>query len=173
MVNTGSRTLVVTLLAAAMPAGLLCGADWPNWRGPERTGASPERQLPLRWGVTENVAWTLPLPSGGGSTSIVIGDRVFLNVADGGQVFLWCVDRRDGSVTWKRPVGSSRKTPRATSCSCSKTRSPSLTGATGMRSSDARSMMSAVVWRRVQPSTRWVDERLLYRAFQPVEFLEL
>ena len=30
-----------------------------------------------------------------------------MNLVDGEQVFLWCVDRRDGSVTWKRPVGSS------------------------------------------------------------------
>jgi outer membrane protein assembly factor BamB len=101
-----SRTPVVTLLALGLSGGLLAGADWPNWRGPERTGASPETGLPLRWSPTENLAWTLPLPSRGGATSIVSGDRVFLNVADGDQVALWCVDRRNGSVLWKRPVGS-------------------------------------------------------------------
>jgi outer membrane protein assembly factor BamB len=56
--------------------------------------------------MTENLAWTLPLPSRGGSTSVVSGDRIFLNVVDGDRVFLWCVDRRTGSVTWKRPVAS-------------------------------------------------------------------
>ncbi len=35
------------------------------------------------------------------------GDRVFLNVADGDTVFLWCVDRKTGGVAWKRPLGSS------------------------------------------------------------------
>jgi outer membrane protein assembly factor BamB len=53
------------------------------------------------------MAWTLPLPSRGGATSIVSGDRVFLSVAQEDGVFLWCVDRRDGSVLWKRLVGSS------------------------------------------------------------------
>ena len=103
------NALRVALLSGAM-AGLTVlpskAADWPNWRGPERTGTSPETDLPVRWTLSENLAWTLPLPSGSGSTSIVSGDRIFLNVADGDQVFLWCVDRRDGSVTWKRPVGS-------------------------------------------------------------------
>jgi outer membrane protein assembly factor BamB len=81
-------------------------ADWPNWRGPEHTGSSPESDLPLRWSTAENLAWTLPLPSRGGSTSIVSGDRVFLNLVDGDRVVVWCVDRRDGRIRWKRPVGS-------------------------------------------------------------------
>jgi outer membrane protein assembly factor BamB len=94
-------------LMTGMPVLPSSGADWPNWRGPELTGTSPERGLPVRWSTTENLAWTLTLPSRSGSTSIVSGDRIFLSVADGDQVFLWCVDRNDGSVAWKRPVGSS------------------------------------------------------------------
>ena len=94
---------VVAALAVGCAVLPSRGADWPNWRGPERTGTSPETNLPVQWSATENLAWTLPLPSGSGATSIVIGDRIFVNVADGDQVFLWCVDRRDGSVTWKRP----------------------------------------------------------------------
>ena len=101
------RGAMVAALAVGVPALPSSGADWSNWRGPERTGTSPETGLPVRWSVNENVAWTLSLPSRGGSTSIVSGDRIFLNLVDGEQVFLWCVDRRDGSVTWKRPVGSS------------------------------------------------------------------
>jgi outer membrane protein assembly factor BamB len=100
------RRTVVAALVAGVSAAPSAGADWPNWRGPERTGTSPERNLPLRWSMTENLAWTLPLPSGSGSTSIVSGDRIFLNVIDGDRVFLWCVDRRTGSVSWKRPIAS-------------------------------------------------------------------
>jgi outer membrane protein assembly factor BamB len=61
----------------------------------------------VRWSATENVAWSLPLPGGGGGTAAVVGDRVFVNVVDGSEVALWCVDRRSGTVTWKRPLGSS------------------------------------------------------------------
>ncbi len=90
------------LLGVASPAA----ADWPNWRGPEATGASPARGLPLHWSKQDNVAWTLPLPSGSGSTPVVAGDRVFLNVSEGDLVQLWCADRRTGSLLWKRPLGS-------------------------------------------------------------------
>ncbi len=100
------RVAVATAILAVVSALGSARADWENWRGPERTGASPETGLPERWSAGENLAWVLPLPSPGGSTSIVSGDRVFLNLVDGDRVFLWCVDRRDGTVAWRRPVGS-------------------------------------------------------------------
>ncbi len=100
------RRALLAVLAAGVTAAPATGADWPAWRGPEGTGVSPERNLPERWSMTENLAWTLPLPTASGSTSIVSGDRVFLSVIDGDEVELWCVDRRSGTVSWKRPVGS-------------------------------------------------------------------
>ncbi len=102
-----SRVVVVAAAVVSMVPIPSAASDWPNWRGPERSGTSPEKNLPVRWSATENLAWALPLPSGSGATSIVSGDRIFVTVADGDHVLLWCVDRRDGSVTWKRPVGSS------------------------------------------------------------------
>jgi outer membrane protein assembly factor BamB len=98
---------VLTGLAAGWLAASAGAADWPQWRGPDLRGTSPERGLPVRWSAQENVAFRLPLPSGSGSTPIVSGPRIFLNVADGDTVFLWCVDRRSGAVTWKRPLGPS------------------------------------------------------------------
>jgi outer membrane protein assembly factor BamB len=40
-----------------------------------------------------------------GATPIIWGDRVFLNVAEGGELFLWAVDRNKGAVGWKRRLG--------------------------------------------------------------------
>ena len=101
-----ARALAAAVLAAALPAVATWGGDWPQWRGPARNGVSPERDLPVRWTATENVVWKLPLPGRSGSTPIVSGDRVFLNVADG------AADRplvrrpaRPGRVSWKRPLG--------------------------------------------------------------------
>lgn len=73
MVKTVSRALVVAALSLGMGAGLASGADWPNWRGPEENGTSPEQNLPEHWSLTENLAWKLPLPTASGSTSIVVG----------------------------------------------------------------------------------------------------
>lgn len=76
--------------------------NWPQWRGPRMDGTSAETNLPLRWSKTENVAWRLPLPARSGATPIIWNNRIFLNVADGGKLFLWCVNREDGAVLWKR-----------------------------------------------------------------------
>jgi outer membrane protein assembly factor BamB len=35
----------------------------------------------------------------------VWGDRIFLSVAEGSQLSLWCVDRVRGVVRWKQPLG--------------------------------------------------------------------
>jgi outer membrane protein assembly factor BamB len=107
MPKARARVLAAVVTAAALPGAAAVSADWPGWRGPERTGESPTRRLPVRWTATENVHWKVPLPSGSGSTAIVSGDRVFLSVADGPEVALWCIERRSGRVSWRRPVGPS------------------------------------------------------------------
>ncbi len=78
--------------------------NWPQWRGPSLNGVSSERNLPVRWSATENVAWKLAMPSKTGATPIIWGDKIFLNVSEGGDLFLWCVDKVKGEPLWKRPI---------------------------------------------------------------------
>jgi outer membrane protein assembly factor BamB len=94
------------LVALAMLVAARGRADnWPQWRGPELNGTSRETGLPVKWSPTENIAWKLAMPAWSGSTPIVWGDRVFLNVADGDALELWCVDRSKAAVLWKKPMG--------------------------------------------------------------------
>jgi outer membrane protein assembly factor BamB len=79
--------------------------NWPAWRGPTRDGISRETNLPTRWSQTENIAWKLAMPEWSASTPIVWGDSIFLNVASGSDLALWAVNRADGSVRWRRPLG--------------------------------------------------------------------
>jgi len=80
--------------------------NWPHWRGPSMNGVSGERNLPAKWTTEENVIWKLPQPGWSGSTPIVWRDRLFLSVADGDNLFLWCVDRNKGQTIWTRPLGA-------------------------------------------------------------------
>ena len=91
-------------VAASLPAPARA-ENWPQWRGPNLDGTSGERDLPVKWTVQENVAWKLPVPDRSGSTPIVWDERIFLNVAEGDNIELWSVDRKDGTVRWKRPLG--------------------------------------------------------------------
>jgi outer membrane protein assembly factor BamB len=93
-----------TILLAAFP-GLATAGNWPQWRGPMANGLSEETGLPTRWTTTENITWKLPLPGLSGSTPIVWGNHIFLNVAENGSLFLWAIDREKGVPLWKQHLG--------------------------------------------------------------------
>ena len=94
---------VAGVLAMSSPA--LRAENWPQWRGPSLNGVSGEKDLPVKWSKTENIAWKLAMPSWSGSTPIVWGDYIFLNVAEGTDLFLWALDRTKGTVRWKQRLG--------------------------------------------------------------------
>jgi outer membrane protein assembly factor BamB len=79
--------------------------NWPQWRGPSLNGVSNEKNLPARWTPDENITWKLALPGWSGSTPVIWRDRIFLNVADGDDLYLWCVDRTKGALGWKKLLG--------------------------------------------------------------------
>lgn len=107
--------LAVLLFASALTAVPARAGDWPGWRGPEADGTSPEKGLPLAWDVAgedpRNLVWKVPLPGVSGSTPVVSGERIFLNVADGDTLSLWALDRANGEVLWRRELsgGNERK----------------------------------------------------------------
>ena len=79
--------------------------NWPQWRGPSLNGISTEKDLPTRWSAEENVTWKLAMPSWTGATPIIWGERIFLNVADRDDLYLWSVDRTKGQLVWKKLLG--------------------------------------------------------------------
>jgi outer membrane protein assembly factor BamB len=103
------KRLLLTIGVVVCAFSPLLADNWPQWRGPQLNGTTAETNLPTRWSKSEGLAWSLPLPAWSGSTPIVWGDRIFLNVADGPQVWLWCVDRPNGKVLWKRQVAEGNR----------------------------------------------------------------
>src|SRR6201988_175719 len=80
--------------------------NWPQWRGPSANGISAEKNLPAKWTPEENIAWKLAMPEWSGSTPIIWRDRIFLNVAEANDLYLWCLDRTKGTILWKKMLGS-------------------------------------------------------------------
>jgi len=99
-----AKFLIATAVVASATFGVVRAENWPQWRGPTLNGVSAETNLPVRWSPTENIAWKLALPAWSGSTPIVWSDRIFLNVAENGNLSLWCVDRVKGVALWKQHV---------------------------------------------------------------------
>jgi outer membrane protein assembly factor BamB len=120
MRSTTATAAVILSLATALfvsrpqPAR---AADWPNFRGPAGAGVSDERDLPVEWSDTQNVAWKAALPGPGSSSPIVAGDRVFLTCYSGYgldrakpgepsalQRDLVCLSLADGKILWRQSV---------------------------------------------------------------------
>ena len=124
MPNRILTTLTMAILLTSVP---LMAQNWPHWRGPSMNGISTQTGLPTKWSKTENVAWSLAMPARSGSTPIIWGDHVFLNVADAGSLYLWNVNRLDGTVRWKRLLAGGDKVQRKANNS---TPSPAVDGRT-------------------------------------------
>ncbi|HYV09908.1 MAG TPA: PQQ-binding-like beta-propeller repeat protein [Pyrinomonadaceae bacterium] len=95
------------LVALLLVTFVIVRADnWPQWRGPSLNGVSNEKNLPVKWTTEENVSWKVPMPGYSGSTPIIWRDRIFLNVADGDYISLWCLNKTNGEVLWKKPLSA-------------------------------------------------------------------
>ena len=98
------------LLAAAIVPAVARAENWPAWRGPTGDGVSTGTDLPVEWDTERNVAWKLAMPAWSGSTPIVWGDRIFLNVAvDDDRIELWCLDRDSGEPLWQRHLSDGNR----------------------------------------------------------------
>ncbi|MFN0105681.1 MAG: PQQ-binding-like beta-propeller repeat protein [Bryobacteraceae bacterium] len=82
-------------------------ADWVDWRGPNRDGRSPEKNLPASWSPAgENLAWKAPI--GARSAPVVHGDHVYiLTTAGGGKTLqerLVCLNTDTGKQLWEQKI---------------------------------------------------------------------
>ena len=101
------RKRVLGILAVSLLSlSIVRAENWPQWRGPLLNGVSNEKNLPVKWTPEENVVWKVAMPGLSGSTPIIWRDRVFLSVAEGDNLALWCVDKNKGEVLWKQPLGA-------------------------------------------------------------------
>ncbi|MBM4040301.1 MAG: hypothetical protein FJ290_17480 [Planctomycetes bacterium] len=104
--------LAITIGCAVMAVHLALGAEeapnWPQFRGPNASGVSPGRGLPVEFGAGKNIVWQTPIPPGN-SSPCVWGERVFLTgVEDSRRLVVLCVARDDGRVRWKKVVPAKR-----------------------------------------------------------------
>ncbi|MEX2119464.1 MAG: PQQ-binding-like beta-propeller repeat protein [Pirellulales bacterium] len=98
----------LTLLAARFPNR--SASDWPEWRGPERTGASAETGLLDNWPEGgPALLWKATGLGEGFSTPSIAGERIFTMGNRDGQEWVIALDRRrEGRQAWATPLGSVR-----------------------------------------------------------------
>ncbi|MCH8333713.1 PQQ-like beta-propeller repeat protein [Candidatus Sumerlaeota bacterium] len=96
--------LLLWILVAT--AAAQSGHDWPQWRGPDRTGVSTETGLLKSWPKGgPALLWTASgLGEGYGPVS-VRGDRVYVQGTAGSESFVFCLERASGEMVWRRALG--------------------------------------------------------------------
>ncbi len=100
------KPTVLTFLLALFVTTTATAGDWPGWRGPRGDGISDEKDVPIKWGKEDNIAWKTLIPGNGHSSPIIFGDRVFVTTCleEKEERRLLCLDRRDGKILWDRLV---------------------------------------------------------------------
>src|SRR5215467_5605560 len=79
--------LATTLCSVAFALSRsLDDTNWPQWRGPDGSGVSNEKNLPTEWSETRNVQWKTEIPGRGHSSPIVWRNRIFLTTSIEGPV---------------------------------------------------------------------------------------
>jgi outer membrane protein assembly factor BamB len=94
-------------LATIAAASSSLAADWPQWRGPERTGISQETGLLPEWPAEgPKLLWQRTDVGGGYSTPSIVGDRIYLLGNEGNDnEYVQCLRVGDGEVIWKTTIG--------------------------------------------------------------------
>ena len=83
-------------------------ADWPQWRGPERSGVSAERGLLKQWPAAgPKLLWQVNDIGDGYSTPAVVGDRIYVMSNRGlDNEFVQALSTKDGKPIWTTRVGN-------------------------------------------------------------------
>jgi outer membrane protein assembly factor BamB len=81
--------------------------DWPQWRGPQRTGISQEKGLLREWPPAgPKLLWHVKDLGGGFSTPAVVGDRIYLLNNTGLQdESVLCLSVADAKTLWSTRLG--------------------------------------------------------------------
>lgn len=82
-------------------------ADWPQWRGPERSGVSREIGLLKQWPAGgPKLLWQANNLGDGYSTPVVVGNRIYMMSNTGmDNEFVQAISVDDGKVLWTSRVG--------------------------------------------------------------------
>src|SRR5262245_25934809 len=100
----------VLVLSALLVGGLAVGADWSRFRGPNGTGTSSDKNIPVQFSATDGVLWKVELPGVGNGSPIVAGGKLYLQsaTADGKERILVCLDAASGKPKWTTKVPGAR-----------------------------------------------------------------
>jgi outer membrane protein assembly factor BamB len=90
--------------------GFAVAADWPQFRGPDRTGISKETGLLKAWPKDgPPMAWKISGLGGGYSAPSIANGRIFGMSYRGGNEIVWTLNEKDGKEEWATTIAPASK----------------------------------------------------------------
>ena len=98
----------VVILFTLIASVTIRGADWPQWRGPNRDGVSSETSLLTEWPAGgPRLLWKIAGLGEGYSSLAVAGGRIYTQGQRGTQEIVMAFDAKTGARLWETPTGRS------------------------------------------------------------------
>ena len=100
-----AKLLSLAIAAASLLAFQTSGQEWTRFRGPNGTGVSDAKTIPVTW-TEKDFNWQVKLPGTGHSSPVVWGNRIFVTTTDvkDAGTSLRCHSAKDGSLLWSVSV---------------------------------------------------------------------
>ena len=96
-----TATLFVALTAIVCSGNAESADFWNGWLGPDRNGWVAEFNPPSEWPESLTKVWSVEVGTGYGSP-LLVDDRVFLHARQVDDEVVWCIDRSNGEVVWRK-----------------------------------------------------------------------
>jgi outer membrane protein assembly factor BamB len=104
MLNSQRRAFLA-LSACAMLIADAAAQEWTRFRGPNGTGVSESKSIPVTW-TEKDFRWRVALPGESHSNPVIWGDHIYLESAQGNgtERMLLCLRKEDGQEAWSKKI---------------------------------------------------------------------
>jgi outer membrane protein assembly factor BamB len=93
--------IVLLLGCVVLWRPLASAQDWPQWRGPNRDGATSRFVVPAVWPKALKQLWKTPVGSGY-SSPVVAGGNAWIHSRSGEEEAVSCLDLKTGKTLWRK-----------------------------------------------------------------------
>ena len=94
------KKLVLASFILCTTLGSRLGADWPQWRGPNRDGRGATFAAPAQWPESLKRGWTLDV-GGGHSSPVLANGRIYIHTRQGDNEVVSAIDASTGKIAWQ------------------------------------------------------------------------
>jgi outer membrane protein assembly factor BamB len=105
------KALLALLTASSLSViGAAADPDWIRFRGPNGSGVSAAKDVPVEFGPNKNLLWRVELPVGY-SSPILFRDRIYLTGVRQASLVTMALDRANGKILWETTAPAEARPP--------------------------------------------------------------